>query len=402
MDKFIDMRSDTVTFPTPAMRDAMFVAEVGDDVYGDDPTVAKLEVLAAGIVGKEAALFVPSGTFGNQLSLFTHCKRGDEVILGEGCHIIQHEVGAASVIAGVQLRQLKDEWDVYRMSGEDRMNISSSKRMDALSGDGVNAVMGKMNPVSGEMNAVMGKMNPVSGEMNLAEVAASIRKADLHSPATSLLCLENAHSNGRVVSLLYMAEVYKIAVSHNIPIHLDGARLFNAATYLGCSPSDITCLCDSVMFCLSKGLCAPVGSILSGTAAFIDRARRLRKLMGGGMRQAGIIAAAGIIALRDMTGRLGEDHANAKLLANRLSSIPSISINPENVQINMVFFRIDAGKCLNSPTEAFPEWLTSCLLELGIKVNPPDKTGSMRLVTHYWTKEADVMYVASVLKELLD
>ena len=247
--EFIDLRSDTVTKPTREMREAMFNAEVGDDVYGDDPTVVKLENLAARMAGKEAALLVPSGTFGNQLSLMTHCNRGDEVLLGDDCHIVQHEVGASSVIAGVQLRTLNSD----------------------------------------------------KGALDPDEIRSKIRGNDIHFPRTGLICVENAHSNGRVIPLEIMKEIYQAASEYNIPVHLDGARLFNAAEYLNVPADQNTKYCDSVMFCLSKGLCAPVGSLIVGSKDFIARARKFRKMLGGGMRQAGFISAAGIIALEKMS-----------------------------------------------------------------------------------------------------
>ena len=245
----IDIRSDTVTRPTDAMRAAMAQADVGDDVYGDDPTINRLEALGAQMLGKEAALFVPSGTFGNQLALFTWCRRGTEVILGDECHIVVHEAGAPSVIAGVQTRCVP---------------------------------------------------NP-GGVLAPQEILRRLRRQDLHAPATSLICLENAHSAGRAVALADMDAVRAIADEWKLPVHLDGARIFNAAAALGCSARDIAARADSVMFCLSKGLCAPVGSLLAGTKEFVDAARLKRKVMGGGMRQAGILAAAGIIALNEHT-----------------------------------------------------------------------------------------------------
>ena len=221
--RLIDLRSDTVTKPTQEMRDAMYIAEVGDDVYGDDPTVNMLEELAAKKVGKEAALFVPSGTFGNQLALFTHCRRGTEVILGEDCHIVQHEVGAAAVIAGVQLRTLKGE----------------------------------------------------NGQLDAAEIESKIRGTDIHVPSTGLICVENALANGRVVTLDNMSAIFAVSRKYNIPVHLDGARLFNAAEYLKVDAGEITRFCDSVMFCLSKGLCAPVGSILAGNRSLLTEPERV-------------------------------------------------------------------------------------------------------------------------------
>jgi threonine aldolase len=339
--KYIDLRSDTVTVPTQEMREAMYQARVGDDVYRDDPTTKSLEEYAAETVGKEAALFVPSGTFGNQLAIFTHCKHGDEVILGDDCHIVEHEVGAASVIAGVQFRTLQSN----------------------------------------------------KGELNPEEIQSKIRGVNIHSPSTGLICLENAHSNGRVISLSNMEKIYEISRRYKIPIHLDGARIFNAAIYLGIDAKEITRFCDSVMFCLSKGLCAPIGSILAGCKAFIEKARKGRKLMGGGMRQTGIIAAAGLIALKKMRHRLKDDHENALLLATKLSNIPGISINLDDVHINMVYLDInkigyDDGKLVNE------------LYNRGIKVNPAEN-GIMRFVTHNQIKSSDIFYVADTIKELL-
>ncbi len=341
MMNFIDLRSDTVTAPTQEMREAMYKAEVGDDVYGDDPTVRELEEYAAHLVGKEASLFVPSGTFGNQLALLTHCRRGDEVILGDDCHIVAHEVGASSVIAGVQLRTLQSQ----------------------------------------------------KGQLDPDEIALKIRGNDIHYPSTGLICLENAHSNGRVIYLGNMKSIYTLAKNHAIPVHLDGARLFNAATYLGVDPREITQYCDSVMFCLSKGLCAPVGSMLAGTREFIERARKGRKLMGGGLRQAGILAAAGLIALKKMTRRLHEDHENALLLGKELAKIPGVKVNLDDIHINMVFFDISETGCNQDN-------LTEELHKRGIKANPPEN-GVMRFVTHYWVKKDDVMRVAQVMKEIL-
>lgn len=340
--RYIDLRSDTVTAPTEEMREAMFKAEVGDDVYGDDPTVKKLEEYAAQLVGKEAALFVPSGTFGNQLALFTHCKRGDEVLLGDDCHIVQHEVGGASVIAGVQLRTL---------------------------------------------NSHQGVLDP-------KEVEAKIRKdEDIHYPDTGLICLENAHSNGRVIPLENMKEVREIAQKYNIPVHLDGARLFNAATYLNVAPKEITRYVDSVMFCLSKGLCAPVGSILAGEKAWIDRARKGRKLLGGGLRQSGFLAAAGLVALEKMLHRLKEDHENALLLGKELAKIPGIDVFQEDIHLNMVFFDMTAAGYNTDE-------LVAKMLEKGIKINPAEG-GIMRFVTNYWINKEDVTYVVNAMKEIL-
>ncbi len=340
----IDIRSDTVTKPTEAMRKAMAEAEVGDDVYGDDPTVNELERLAAEMVGKEAALFVPSGTFGNQLALFTWCKRGSEVILGEDCHIIQHEAGAASVIAGVQTRPIPAP----------------------------------------------------RGIMNLDDIEKRIRSIDIHYPSTSLICMENAHSAGTLVPLEHMKAVYQLAQKHRIPLHLDGARLFNAAAALQIPATELAAQTDSVMFCLSKGLCAPVGSMLAGPAEFIARARRNRKIMGGGMRQAGILAAAGIVALRDMTGRLEDDHRRARRLAQGLGAIPGIQVATDRLDINMVFFSIPAL----ASTEKAARFM-ELLKEEGILANPPEQ-GNFRFVTHYWIGDAEVDTIIAACKHAMD
>lgn len=340
--KYIDLRSDTVTVPTTKMREAMATAEVGDDVYQDDYTTIELENYAAQMTGKEAALFVPSGTFGNQLALFTHCKRGDEVILGENSHIVAHEAGASAVIAGVQLRTISDDFS------------------------GIKA----------------------------EDVAKRIRVGeDIHCPDTGLICLENALANGRVVSIEQMQQVYCLARQHNIPVHLDGARIFNAAAYLNVAAADIAKYCDSLMFCLSKGLCAPFGSILAGSKDFIDNARKKRKLMGGGLRQTGILAAAGIIALKEMPQQLIEDHNNAITLGHELSTINGININLSDIHINMVFFSLDdnALKGKDIATE---------LLNYGVKVNGPEY-GQMRLVTNHWVTKNDIKYVADCIRSIL-
>jgi threonine aldolase len=341
------------------MRKAMAEAEVGDDVYGDDPTVNSLEALGAELLGKEAAVFVPSGTFGNQLALFTWCGRGSEVILGEECHIIQHEAGAASVIAGVQTR-----------------------------------------PV------------PAAGGVLPAELLRErLRRRDLHAPATSLICLENAHSLGRVVSLSAMDEVRGIAREWGLPVHLDGARIFNAAAALAAreggteaaggsaAPAvyrmakEIAARADSVMFCLSKGLCAPVGSLLAGKASFVEEARMKRKIMGGGMRQAGILAAAGLCALREQAGHLAEDHERARRLALGLQAIPGVVIDPGAVDINMVFFRYPPAA-----ERARGEAITGFFKNRGVLISPPGE-GLFRFVTHYWIGDGDIEKVLALCAE---
>ncbi|WP_293232134.1 low-specificity L-threonine aldolase [Paludibacterium sp.] len=341
MMQWIDVRSDTVTQPTLAMREVMQHALVGDDVYGDDPTVCALETQAAEKLGMEAALFVPSGTMGNQLAIFTHCQRGNEVIAADDCHIVWHEAGAAAVIAGVQLRT-------------------------------VDSCDGMMPP---------------------ADVARRIRVGDdIHFPKTGLICLENAHSGGRVLPLAYMREIRAIARAHQVPVHLDGARLFNAATRLGVDASVLAAEADSVMFCLSKGLAAPVGSMLVGRADFIAQARRKRKLLGGGMRQAGVLAAPGLIALNDMSQRLDEDHANARYLAERLAGLPGVGIDPASVDINLVWFSVP---------DALPvDRLMAAFEAAGIKANPPE-AGRMRLVTHWQVGRAEIDRIIEVMRPVL-
>jgi threonine aldolase len=339
----IDIRSDTVTKPTPEMREAMASAEVGDDVYGDDPTVNALEKLGAEMLGKEAALFVPSGTFGNQLALFTWSPRGSEVILGENCHIMQHEAGAASVIAAVQTRPVPDSGGVPRAE----------------------------------------------------DVERRLRKAELHEPATSLICEENAHSLGTVMTLAEMDAVRALAGEWRLPIHLDGARIFNAAAALGADAREIAARADSVMCCLSKGLCAPVGSLLAGDANFIEKARLKRKIMGGGMRQTGILAAAGIIALKKMTKRLHEDHIRARKIAALLAEIPGITIKPETFKINMVFFKAEAVLGIA------PEKIAWLFAEQGILINAPSSGGELRFVTHYWIGDNEVDRIIEASKKIL-
>ena len=336
----IDLRSDTVTNPTDEMRKAMATAIVGDDVYDDDPTVKELEALAAKLLGKEAALFVPSGTFGNQLALFTHCKRGTEIILADDCHIVQHEVGGASVIAGVNFRTL----------------------------------------------------NTVAGKMDLDEIRLKIREEDIHYPETSLVCLENPF-NGIAVDIEYMKSVRKLASEFNLPIHLDGARIFNASVALNAEVSEIAKYSDSIMFCLSKGLCSPVGSMLVGDKAFILKAKKKRKLLGGGLRQAGILAAAGLISLKEMTKRLNIDHENAKYLAEKLKVLPYIDVNEESLHTNMVFFKVKNG------FERQRDTLVEKLMAENIKISAQEQ-GTFRFVTHYWVSKDDIDKVASVMKDL--
>lgn len=340
--RYIDLRSDTVTMPTEEMRKAMAEAEVGDDVYEDDPTLKRLEELAAQMVGKEAALFVPSGTFGNQLCLLTHTLRGDEVILGKDCHIVLHEVGGAAVIAGVQLRTL------------DSRN---------------------------------GMLDPES-------VEAAIRPVDdIHYPRTGLVCVENAHGLGIAIPVSNLRAIKDVAEKHNLPVHMDGARIFNAAVALNVDAKEIAACADSVMFCLSKGLAAPVGSMVAGTKTFIERARKNRKLMGGGMRQAGILAAAGIIALEKMTKRLHVDHENAAYMADRLSQIPRVNVKEDRLDIDMVFFEM-------GPEVVEEQKLIDHFFKNGIKISGTED-GEWRFVTNVDVSREDVDYVIEKLRECL-
>lgn len=282
----IDFRSDTVTKPTEEMRRAMYEAEVGDDVYGEDPTVNKLEEAAAEMFGKEAALFVTSGTQGNQLAVMGHTKHGDEIILEAEAHIYLYETGGVAALAGVQTRTIKGQ----------------------------------------------------AGQMDVAQIEQEIRDPNIHHPQTTLICLENTHNKagGRILPLAYMQQVRELANKHTIPVHLDGARIFNTIAATGTSASKWAEQVDSLQVCLSKGLSAPVGSLLLGKKDFIDRARYLRKRLGGGMRQAGVIAAPGLIALTSMVDRLVEDHDHAKLLATGLAQIKGIHINPDVVETNIL------------------------------------------------------------------
>ncbi|MBI3286736.1 MAG: low-specificity L-threonine aldolase [Chloroflexi bacterium] len=343
--KVIDLRSDTVTQPTPAMREAMYRAEVGDDVFGEDPSVNRLEALAAEMLGKEAGLFVASGTMGNLVSFLTHCRRGDEVIIGDQAHSFTMEVGGASALGGAQFRPLPNQPD---------------------------------------------------GTLDLLDIQAALRPANIHYPPTRLICLENTHNRtgGRVLSREYVAAVRQIADRHGLAIHLDGARIFNAAVALGLDVKELTLNADSVQFCLSKGLAAPVGSLIVGSREFIQQARKNRKMVGGGMRQAGVIAAAGIVALTQMVDRLAEDHANAKLLAQGLADTPGIEIDPENVQTNIVIFSLARG-------DMTPQELENQLKERGVWLFA---IGGRRLraVTHYEILREDILTALAVFCEILN
>ena len=335
----IDLRSDTVTRPTAQMREAMSKAPVGDDVYGDDPTVNELEALAARVTGKEAALFVCSGTMGNQLAVMTHTRPGEEIIMARSCHIFQHEAGGHARLSGV--------------------------------------------------SAALVEHSPLRPE----DVSANFRSEDIHHPRTSLVCLENALGDGRVVGVEDTAATARRAHELGLLVHLDGARLFNAAAALNTDARELVREVDSVMFCLSKGLCAPVGSMLCGSRDFISRARRNRKILGGGLRQAGVLAACGLLAIREMTGRLKEDHRHAKELANLLSGLPHLLIDPARVDINMVFFGIDKPGFEDA---AFVDYMK----ENGVLINGV-MDGEYRFVTHNDTDMAGLERAAGLVRDYL-
>jgi threonine aldolase len=332
---FIDLRSDTVTRPTAAMRKAMADAEVGDDVYGEDPTVNRLESLAAEMLEMEAAVFVCSGTQSNLIGLLSHCGRGDEYIVGQQGHTYKYEGGGAAVLGGIQPQPLEFQEE---------------------------------------------------GSLDLREVAAAIKPDDPHFARTRLLCLENTQA-GKVLPLDYLAQARAFADEHRLGLHLDGARAFNAAVKLGQPITAISRHFDTVSICLSKGLGAPVGSVLCGRRDLVQQARRWRKVVGGGMRQAGILAAAGIIALEQHIERLAEDHDNARRLAEGLADIDALDVDPQSVQTNMVFCRLpDIGI-----GELAPYLKTRGILISG--ANP------LRLVTHLDISAADIEKVIAAFKE---
>ncbi|MBW1814266.1 MAG: low-specificity L-threonine aldolase [Deltaproteobacteria bacterium] len=339
----IDLRSDTVTLPTDEMRKAMENAEVGDDVYQEDPTVIRLEKLAAKKVGKEAALFVPSGTMGNLMAILTHCQRGEEVILEAESHIYHYEVGGISAVAGVIPRLIEGD----------------------------------------------------KGILNLQKIKSTLREENIHYPKTTLICLENTHNRagGTISSPQITEEICQLVHQRNIQVHLDGARIFHAAISLNLEPAVFTKNVDSVMFCLSKGLAAPVGSILAGSRKFIEKARKQRKMLGGGMRQAGILAAAGIVALEKMIERLEEDHKNARILGEGLAGIGGIEVDLNTVQTNMVCF--DLQKSGMNTYQFLPK-----LAEHNI-LGSPRPLPKVRLVTHYGISEDDIYITIEAIKSII-
>ena len=341
----IDLRSDTVTKPSAAMREAMARAEVGDDVFGDDPTVNHLQEVAADVMGKEAAIFVPSGTMGNLSALLAHCGRGQEALIGDESHIYHYEAGGASALGGIPYHPLPTN---------------------------------------------------VHGEIPLDLLANAMRPAyDAHAAMTGVICLENTHNRcgGVVLSLEYMAQVKAFADERGIPVHLDGARVFNAAVALGVDVREIAQHVTSIQFCLSKGLGAPIGSVVAGSRDFIKRVHRWRKMLGGGMRQVGVIAAAGLIALTESPQRLHEDHANAQMMAQQLAAIPQIELDLASVQTNIIVFG------LRDTTMTIPDFIAK-LKEQGVLVVPfKDR---IRAVTHCDVSREQCQTAIDVIKHVLD
>lgn len=342
--KVIDLRSDTVTLPTQAMRDAIYNTEFGDDVFGEDPSTNRLEEIAAGLMGKEAALLVSSGTMGNLSSLLTHCSRGDEVILGSEAHIFHYEVGGMSALGGIFPHLIPNQTD---------------------------------------------------GTMRIEDIEGAIRGDNVHYPRTRLICLENTHNrcNGIPLTLKYTDSVVKLAKDYGLKIHLDGARVFNAAVALNVTVAELTRGVDSVSFCLSKGLSAPIGSVLCGSREFIAEARRIRKVLGGGMRQTGVIAAAGIVALEDMTKRLEEDHLNARRLAEGIAEISGLSVELKHVKTNIVFFNLTDDRISDEDILSRADEKGLKFLSLG-----PSK---FRMVTHYGIGAGDIEKALQVLQEIM-
>ena len=343
MKNFIDLRSDTVTRPTPAMRKAMIDAEVGDDVFGEDPTVNSLQEIVANLLGKEAALFVPSGTMANQLSIKSHTQPGDEVIIEASSHPYNFEGGAGAALSGIQFQCLKG----------------------------------------------------VRGILDASQIEEAIRPADHHFPVTKLICLENTHNRGggSIYPLEKMAEIYRLTKSKGLLLHLDGARLWNASVATGIKPREYAQWADSVSVCLSKGLGAPIGSLVSGSKPFIDLVHRFRKMFGGGMRQVGIIAAAGIYALNHHLERLKEDHHNAKRLAVGLKEFKGVSIDPKHVETNIVIFDV-------TNTGMTGAQVAEAMKKEGVLIHAFGKT-QIRLVTHLDVSSEDIEIALKAFKKVL-
>lgn len=344
MSPTIDLRSDTITRPTDAMRRAMADAQVGDDVLGDDPTVQKLEAMAAEKMNKQAALFVASGTMGNLVCQMVHCRRGDELILGSESHVFYYEQGGSAAIGSIHPRTVPNQPD---------------------------------------------------GTMALEDIRAAIRPDNIHFPISRLIVIENTHNRckGTPIGLDYMDAVRDLADRHGMRIHVDGARIFNAAQALGCTAAELVRQADSVTFCLSKGLAAPVGSVVCGDREFIRQARRVRKVLGGGMRQVGVLAAAGIVSLTDMVARLADDHTNAARLAHGLARIPGIAIDPLQVKTNIVHFDIDHPGLTAAD-------LVSRLGTAGVRVLPSGPR-QIRAVTQYHVTAKDIDAALGIIEQAM-
>jgi threonine aldolase len=339
----IDLRSDTVTQPTPAMRQAMAESVVGDDQFGEDPTVRELEQLAAQMLGKEAGLFVASGTMGNLVALLTHCGRGDEIVMGDECHIFYYESGGAAALGGIPFSLLPN----------DRF-----------------------------------------GMLDLERVKKAIRTPRPGWPRSGAICVENTHNRCSGVSLPldYLAELHSLAQDRGVPVHMDGARIFNAAAAIDCPPEEIARHADTIQFCLTKGLAAPVGSMIVGSAEFITRARSQRKIVGGAMRQSGVIAAAGLVALRTMVERLPEDHRRARRLAEGLAELPGVAVDLEAVQSNIIIFNI-------APVVEHTQF-QAAMKERGILISNYDRRG-LRMVTHYMIDDAAIDAALAAAREIV-
>lgn len=340
----IDYRSDTVTHPTPAMIKAMTSAPLGDDVYGDDPTVNLLEERTASLFRKEAAIFVPTGTMGNLASILAHCDRGDEVIMGTKGHTFLYEAGGIAALGGIHTHTIPNQAD---------------------------------------------------GTLRLEDIEAAIRPDDIHAPITKLVILENTQNacGGVPLNADYMNAVADLAHGNHLLLHVDGARIFNAAVALGVNAADLTQNADSVTFCLSKGLCCPAGAMITGTQPFIHKVRRARKMLGGGMRQVGVLAAAGLVALDEMLERLAEDHAHIQQFADAFRDIPAIDLMNDPPATNMLYFSLSD----DAPIKA--DELSAALRKEDIILT--HRGGSFRLVAHYWIDDAAVEKTIQLMRTLL-
>lgn len=339
-DGFIDLRSDTVTRPTAAMRTAMAEAVVGDDQNGEDPTVNELERRSADMLGKEAAVFMPSGIMGNLASMLAYCGRGTEIIVGDQSHILWYEAAGAASVGGITPRPIPTNSD---------------------------------------------------GTLPLEMIAAMIRQPGPGYPPTAAIAIENTHNRcgGTVLSLSYLAELHSIAADHNLPVHMDGARIFNAAAYLDVPAEEVAAHADSVQFCFSKGLAAPVGTVVAGTTDFIDRVRYQRKMLGGAMRQAGVLAAPALVSLNEMIDRLPEDHARAHTLAEVIAEYPAYRIDLDTVQTNLVIFK----------TVKSQDSVIAALRERGVLASNMGDRG-IRMVTHYEITDSHIDQVTAALKDI--